>query len=201
MYKKLIPLFLLAIYPGFGQTASKVLQNLIEGNQRYVQDEPLYADHSADRRAALSKEQKPFATIVSCSDSRVIPEIIFDQGVGDLFVVRVAGNVVGPIELDSIDYSAKVLGSSLILVLGHESCGAIKAVLEKNKEDIEQVAALIQPALKKNMTLELAVKANVNHVVANLKKSPFLKKLITEKKLECIGGYYNISTGDIEILK
>jgi carbonic anhydrase len=200
-WQYLILLALTAIRPGFGQTHSEALQRLIDGNQRYTQDELLHADHSADRRSALLEGQAPFATIVSCSDSRVIPEILFDQGVGDLFVVRVAGNVVGPIELDSIDYSVRVLGASLILIVGHEMCGAVNAVMEKNTADIEQIAALIQPAVKKAQDLESAIKANVRYSVANLKKSPLLKRLVAEKKLECVGAYYKISEGTIEILR
>lgn len=126
MYRQFLFFLLVLVSFGFGQTPSVALQRLIDGNGRFSQDELLHADHSA-----LLQGQTPFATIVSCSDSRVIPESIFDQGVGDLFVVRIAGNVVGPVELDSIDFSVKVLGSSLILVLGHESCGAVKAVMQK----------------------------------------------------------------------
>lgn len=185
----------------FAQMPSEALQNLIDGNLRYATDQPLYADHSADRRNSLVEGQAPFATIVSCSDSRVPPEVIFDQGTGDLFVVRIAGNVAGPIELDSIDYSAKVLGVKLILVMGHESCGAVKAVLEKNTKDIEELASLIKPAIKKTDDLETAVKDNVRYVVASLRKSPFLKQLIEKKQLACVGGYYNIATGTVEILK
>ena len=198
---KLLLLSCIAIHSGFSQPPSEGLQSLIDGNRRYAEDKLLHADHSADRRNALLQGQKPFATIVSCSDSRVTPEIIFDQGVGDLFVVRVAGNVIGPIELDSIDYSVRVLGSSLILVLGHESCGAVQAVMEKNTADIEQIAALIQPALKKSTDLEMAIKANVQYFVASLKKSPLLKRLMAERKLECVGAYYEIATGNVEILK
>jgi len=191
----------LVIHSGFSQTLSGTLQRLVDGNRRYAQDELLHADHSADRRNALLQKQNPFATIVSCSDSRVIPEMIFDQGMGDLFVVRVAGNVIGPIELDSIDYSVRVFGSSLIVVLGHASCGAVKAVLEKNTADIEQVAALIQPAVTRTTDLETAIKANVKYAVAQLETSPLLKRLIAKKKLECFGAYYEISSGRVEILK
>ncbi|MES2273429.1 MAG: carbonic anhydrase [Chlamydiota bacterium] len=196
----ILSFLLIATCSGFGQTPSEALQRLVDGNLRYAQDKPLQADHSADRRKALLQGQAPFAIIVGCSDSRVTPEIIFDQGVGDLFVVRIAGNVVGPIELDSIGFSAKVLGSSVILILGHESCGAVKAVLEKNTADIEQVAALIQSAIQ-TTDLETAVKANVQYVVANLKESSQLKRLIEEDKLKCVGAYYNIKSGQIELLK
>ena len=192
--KLLLPLFLLLLQSAFGSSPSVGLQRLIDGNLRYVEDHPTHADHSADRRIDLVQSQTPFAVIVSCSDSRVTPEVIFDQSAGDLFVVRVAGNVVGPIELDSIDYAATVLGSSLILVLGHESCGAVKAVIEKKAEGIEHVAELIEPAVKKITNLEKAVKANAKYVASQLKKKPLLKKL------ECKAAYYSIATGKVEIL-
>ncbi len=197
----LILLFSVTASSLFAQMPSRALQNLIDGNLRYAEDRTLHADHSSDRRNSLVEGQAPLATIVSCSDSRVPPEIIFDQGTGNLFVVRVAGNVVGPIELDSIDYSVKVLGVKLVLVMGHESCGAVKAVMEKNTKDIEAVASLIQPAIKKGSDLEATIKNNVRHVVASLSKSPFLKQLIEKKQLECVGGYYKIATGTVEILK
>lgn len=188
------------MYHVFGQTPSELLQRLVDGNKRYAQDELRHADHSADRRNNLVQRQKPFAVIMGCSDSRVPPEVIFDQGVGELFVVRIAGNVAGPIELDSIDYATKVLGASVILVLGHESCGAITAVIQNNTADIKNVAALIQPAVKNTTDLETAIKANVRYVVANLKKRPLSKSLIDENKLICVGAYYHIQSGEVEIL-
>lgn len=183
--------YLFLIFLSLALNAHTPLEQLINGNDRYARDQLLHADHSIDRRAELVAGQAPFATIVSCSDSRVTPEIIFDQGVGDLFVVRVAGNVVGPIELDSIDYSVKVLGSQLIFVLGHESCGAVNAVLENKTDGIKHVAVLIKPAIKKNVDLETAIKENVKYVVANLQK---------RLKVECVGGYYHLESGKIEIL-
>lgn len=197
-YKILFWVALLNI--GFSQTPSESLQRLIEGNQRYANDDVLHADHSADRREELLTKQNPFATILGCSDSRVAPEILFDQGLGDLFIVRVAGNIAGPIGLDSIDYSAKYLGSSLVVVLGHESCGAIAAVMEGNTADIKDVANLIKPAIKGATNVEEATKANIRATVAFLKKSHLLKKLIAEKKIDCIGAYYHLGTGHVEIL-
>jgi carbonic anhydrase len=186
--------------PRVESTPSESLKRLIEGNLRYAESKPLHADHSKARRNALLKGQAPIATIVSCADSRVPPEIIFDQGTGNLFVVRIAGNVVGPIELDSIDFSVKILGSPLILILGHESCGAVRAVVEKNTQDIEHIAELIDPAVKGIMDLKAAIKANVRYAVSNLQKSPYLKKQMADKKLACVGAYYNIASGKIEIL-
>lgn len=198
MLKKILSVAILSCV-GFAQTPSESLQRLVEGNQRYVKDQLLNSNRSADRREEVKKGQKPFAVIVGCSDSRVAPEIIFDQGLGDLFTVRVAGNVVGPIELDSIEYAVKVLGSSFILVMGHELCGAVDAVMEGNTGDIEDVASLIQPAIKGSKDLEEAIKANVRWVVAEVKKSLFIQKKIKEKKLDCRGAYYHLGTGKVEL--
>jgi carbonic anhydrase len=184
----------------FAILPSESLQKLIDGNERYINDKPLYANHSSDRRAALTSKQKPFATILGCSDSRVSPEIVFDQGLGDLFVVRVAGNVVGPIELDSIDYSAKYLGSSLIVVLGHESCGAVSAVRDGKTADIQDLAELIYPSIQDASSLENAIKDNVRAVVNDLKKSRLLQSLIQKKQVNCVGAYYHLATGKVEIL-
>ncbi len=184
----------------FCLTPSESLQRLVEGNQRYTQDELHHADHSSDRRKKLVVGQMPFAIILGCSDARVVPEIIFDQSLGDLFIVRVAGNVVGKIELDSIDFSAKVLGSSLVLVLGHESCGAVNAVMQGETADIKDVAKLIKPAIQGAKSLEEAIKDNVRWTVAYLKKSRILKNLIAEKKIDCIGAYYHLGSGTVEII-
>lgn len=183
------------------------LQRLIEGNERYVNDKLLHPDRTRFRRESLTLSQEPFATIVGCSDSRVSPEIVFDQGIGDLFVVRVAGNVVGPIELDSVDFSAQVLGSSIILVLGHENCGAVKAVLDGQAQGIPAVAELIEPAVikAKNIQggnpLENAVKTNVRQVVQHLQNSSIIKQFIQDKKITVVGGYYNLGSGKVEFLK
>ncbi len=181
-------------------TPDEALQRLIEGNQRYVHDRLLHPNRSSDRREEIWERQNPFAIIVGCSDSRVAPEIIFDQGLGDLFIVRVAGNVIGPIELDSIAYSTSYLGSSLVLVLGHESCGAVTAVLNGTTTNIEDVASLIKPAIQHAKNIEEAVKSNVQWVVQYLRNAPLLKRLISEKKIDCIGAYYHLGTGNIEVL-
>jgi carbonic anhydrase len=186
---------------GFCVEPSVALKRLIEGNQRYVEDHLAHPNRSTDRREATVKKQKPFAVIVGCSDSRVPPEIIFDQGIGDLFIVRVAGNVVGPIELDSIEYAAKYLGSSCLFILGHEACGAVSAVLDGQTEDIEDIAKFIKPAIKGAKSVEEAVKDNVRWTVRRLKKTPVIRKLISQKKITCVGGYYHLGSGKVEILK
>lgn len=182
------------------------LQRLMEGNRRFTEEKSLYPDRTAERRHETKALQEPFAAILGCSDSRVPPEILFDQGIGDLFIVRVAGNIVGPVEQDSIEYSVLQLHASLILVLGHENCGAVKAVLQGKTKDIEAVAELIQPAVDKvkNLSgdrLEEAIKTNVRLVVDQLEKSPIFRDLIAKKKLTVAGGYYDFHTGKVELLK
>lgn len=184
----------------------KSLERLLQGNERYIHDKLLHPDRTQERREELTSSQAPFATIVGCSDSRVSPEIIFDQGIGDLFVVRVAGNVVGPLELDSIDFSAAILGSSIILVLGHEKCGAVNAVLNRQTQGIEAIAKLIEPAVAKSRSasggnpLENAVKENVLMVVNQLKNSKVVGRLIQENKLKVAGGYYHLGSGEVELI-
>ena len=129
-----------------------------------------------------------------------------NQGIGDLFIVRVAGNVSGPIELDSIEYSVLYLHSSLIVVLGHENCGAVKAVLHGQTKDIEAVAELIEPAAKKTKDqtknrLESTIQMNAKMVAALLRKSPVLSRFIKEKKLDIVAGYYDFHEGKVKILK
>jgi carbonic anhydrase len=178
------------------------LQRLVEGNQRYINDKLLHPDRTKDRRESVSSKQTPLAIILGCSDSRVSPEIIFDQGLGDLFIVRVAGNVLGSIELNSIEFAADKLQASLILVLGHENCGAVSAVLNNDTKDIKSIASLIQLALKNtsNLSLEAAVKDNVRYVMQSLKQSPILTNLIQQNKLKIHGGYYNLDHGTVSFI-
>lgn len=179
------------------------LERLMQGNDRYAKDQLKYPNRTSDRREATIEKQKPFATILACSDSRVPPEIIFDQGIGDLFIVRVAGNVLGDTELDSIEYASLVLGSSLIFVMGHENCGAVKATMSGNAQDIESVGELISEAIKSlpnGASLDEGIKANVKFVTSQLKTKPIIKKLLDEKKVAVHGGFYQLGTGRVEIL-
>lgn len=178
----------------------EALGRLMEGNKRYVEQRFEHPNRTAETRAAAVSGQNPFAIILGCSDSRASPEILFDQGIGDLFVVRVAGNVAGDIETDSIDYSALVLGSNLIVVLGHENCGAVTAVVNKNTKDIPEIAKLMQPAIQSITNIEEAVKANVRAVVKQLKSSKLIARLIQEEKLDVVGGYYEFKSGKVEFL-
>lgn len=183
----------------------QALEKLMQGNQRYTQDKLQQPRRDVMRREATLATQHPFATILSCSDSRVPPEIVFDQGIGDLFIVRVAGNVVGPLELDSIEYASIHLGSSLVFVMGHENCGAIEAVMNGNTEEIESIAQLIAPSItlarsQKGDLLENGIKQNVRTVVDYLRRTPALSKLIAAGKVKVVGGYYNLETGHVSFV-
>lgn len=177
------------------------LQRLLKGNERFVADKSHCPDRNQDRRAATAAKQKPFAIVLGCSDSRVPPELAFDQGIGDIFVVRVAGNVVGATELDSVEYSAIHNHSSIIVVLGHENCGAVTAVLANNTQDIEAVADLIKPAVdKSNKNLNVAIEANIRNSVDRIRQSPPIANLIKEGKVDVVGAYYNLRTGKVNVL-
>jgi len=186
-------------------TPEEAVKQLLDGNERYFRDMLEHPNRSNERREAVSNKQTPFAVIVGCSDSRVSPEIVFDQGIGDLFVVRVAGNVVGPIEIASIEYSSAYLGSSLVFVLGHEKCGAVMAVLNHQTKDIEPIAEKIEAAIKADSPrpagneLENAIKANIRAVVKELRQNEILAKLIAQKKIGIVGGYYNLESGKVEL--
>jgi carbonic anhydrase len=168
------------------------------------------AAEAEKRRTELTKSQHPFAGIVSCSDSRVPPEIVFDQGLGDLFVVRVAGNVINDEGLGSIEYTVDHLGTRLILVLGHQSCGAVKAAREtiaakgKAPGHIESLVTAIKPAVEATAKddLETTVKANVKNVVKALRSStPILKAKVDSGEIQVIGGYYSLDTGAVTFLE
>ena len=184
----------------------EALSRLLEGNQRYVNDELEHPNRTSERREATLAQQTPFAVIVGCSDSRVSPEIIFDQGIGDLFIVRVAGNVIGPLELESIEFATFALKSVLILVLGHENCGAIKAVIQGKTEEIPALALIIGPAVKGAKdhdpagVLKAAIKANALHMKDLLFRSGKLGKLAKKKEIDIEAAYYNLQTGEVELL-
>ncbi len=171
-----------------------------------MDDKLEHPNRTQESREAVAEQQRPFAIILGCADSRVGPEILFDQGIGDLFVVRVAGNVAGQLEIDSIDYAALQLGSSVIMVLGHENCGAVTAVVKHQTNGIEAIARLIQPAVKASKQMpgnqiENAIKANVRLVMVQLKKSPVIAELCRQKRLDVVGGYYDLNTGQVHVIR
>ncbi len=141
------PLLLIPHLSSAPVSPDQALQMLMEGNQRFVQGQVLHPSYSAEAKDKLLEQQNPIVAIVGCSDSRVPPELIFDRGLGELFVVRDAGNVVGPIEMDSVEFAAASLKVPLILVLGHQNCGAVKATLSGKQAHPE--LDNIFPSLKK----------------------------------------------------
>ena len=188
---------------------AEAISKLKEGNGRYMSGSLQHPGQTAERRTELAKTQHPFAAIVSCSDSRVPPEIVFDQGLGDLFVVRVAGNVINDEGLGSIEYTVDHLGTRLILVLGHQSCGAVEAAREtiaakgKAPGHIESLVTAIKPAVEATAKddLETTVKANVKNVVKALRSStPILKSKVDSGEIQVIGGYYSLDTGAVTFL-
>jgi carbonic anhydrase len=186
-------------------TCQQGYQKLMDGNKRFMEDASLHPDRTSERRLELTTTQMPFACILGCADSRVAPDIIFDQGIGDLFVVRVAGNVAGATEVESVEYSVHHLGACIIMVLGHESCGAVKAVAAGQGAVIPNIAKLIDPALKDstcqgNDKIECFIKANARANANVLRKDEKLAKLVRENKLMILAGYYNFHTGKVEIL-
>jgi carbonic anhydrase len=185
------------------------VSKLKEGNGRYTSGNLQHPGQTTERRAELTKDQHPFAVILSCSDSRVPPEIVFDQGLGDLFVVRVAGNVIDDHGLGSIEYAVDHLGARLIVVLGHQSCGAVKAAKEtiaaksKAPGHIQSLVTAIQPVVEATAKddLDTTVKANVKHVVQALRSStPILKAKVASRDVQVTGGYYSLDTGAVTFL-
>lgn len=189
------------------------LDKLMEGNKRFMAGHPVHPDETLARIRDLKKGQNPFAVVMSCSDSRVPPELIFDQGLGDIFSVRTAGNVIGDYELGSIEYAVEHLGCKLIVVLGHENCGAIQAFIENpdTHKHLNHIENIIEYIAKEDEEKELpeadkhqvdkAVRANILHGVHFIKKSePVLKPLIDQKKVTVIGAYYDLDKGEVVIM-
>ncbi len=184
------------------------LQRLLDGNRRFVNGTSIHPDADGSRRTSLKSGQKPFAVILSCSDSRVPPEIVFDQGLGDLFVVRVAGNVFDEAVDGSIEYAVEHLGANLIVVLGHESCGAVTAAIEHNEEaHIKFLAHTIEPAIENVIgqpgdKIDNSVRANALYVVEQIKKNePILTKKIADGKLRVVAAYYDLDKGEVTVIQ
>lgn len=184
------------------------VQRLIEGNRRWASGAPTHPQQSAARRAQVAEAQQPFAVIVSCADSRVPPELVFDQGVGDLFVVRAAGEVVDAVALGSIEFAVANLGASVIVVLGHERCGAVDAAL--NGADVPgQIAALLA-AITPNLSrahgggaeaLDAAVRDQVHAVVRQLRGAgPVLAPRVQDGSLRVVGAVYDLDTAQVTLL-
>jgi carbonic anhydrase len=212
---------------GPGVSPDEALQKMMDGNRRYVENRLTNAAMSdSATRTSLARSQKPYAIILSCSDSRVPPELIFDKGLGEVFVVRVAGNIPDPVVLGSIEYAAEHLGSPLIMVLGHERCGAVTATVEaKGKStgsaNIDAIVKAIEPNVKpaakdcdacrgekkcsetkKGEFVECVIDANAKTVAASLtKKSRILRHLVDEKKIRIVAAKYDLDDGTVTLFR
>jgi len=198
-------------------SASEALERLKEGNRRYVSGlRSVDAFMSQIRRADLLSGQQPFAVILGCSDSRVPVEIVFDQGVGDLFVVRVAGNIVASSQVGSVEFAAEHCGTRLVVVLGHTRCGAVEATLEAlqhpkegHSRNIRAIGERIRPAVEELLATDLrndpaalsqhAVRANVRASANHLRHgSEVLERLIEDEGLLVLGAEYSLETGRVD---
>lgn len=200
-------------------SAKEALQRLKEGNLRYLSDDLPPIVINAESRRQLLKSQNPFAIILGCSDSRVPAEIIFGQGLGDLFVIRVAGNIVAPSQIGSIEFAAENFGTSLVVVLGHTMCGAVEATIEQLKRPKElrsphlhSIVSRIRPSVEplldvgnpadKQGLMHRAVRANIASSVSNLRHgSEILETLVEKQKLMIVGAEYCLETGVVDFIE
>jgi carbonic anhydrase len=200
--------------------AHAALARLVEGNRRFASNEPAEASAAAflrAHRADLASGQEPFAIVLGCADSRVPAELVFDQGFGDLFVIRVAGNIVAPSQVGSVEFAAARFDTRLVLVLGHTQCGAILAALEelegrpsaqsrnlrsivdRVRPAVESVLAAAGPAGDRDALIHAAVRANVRTAVEHLRHgSPLLEQLVREDGLLVVGAEYSLETGLVD---
>lgn len=188
--------------------ADQALMRLKEGNQRYISGNMIHPRQDREQRVKLVGGQEPFAIILGCSDSRIPPELIFDRGLGDIFIIRVAGNILDDVVLGSIEYAAAHLAVPLIMVLGHSGCGAVTAAVEGGEVPghLTSLVEGINPAVeeargKEGDTVVNAIRANVRIMVDGLKISePILAKLVGAGKLEVVGAVYDQGSGRVDVV-
>lgn len=188
----------------------EALQKLLSGNTRFINQQRINPHQNKERLAEVAESQAPFAAILSCADSRVPAEIIFDQGFGDIFVCRVAGNVATSEEIGSLEFGTMVLGAKVLMVMGHERCGAVKATIEGGRfpGQIGRLIDGIQVGVERARSsegngkskLENAIKANVLYQVEKLGKSTVIGELVDKGQLKVVGAYYDLDTGKVSLL-
>ena len=186
-------------------TPASVLTELKAGNERFASHHVTHPHQTAARRTELASGQQPHAVVLACADSRVAPEIVFDKGLGDLFTVRVAGNIAGDPEIASIEYAVEHLHVPLIVVMGHQSCGAVGAAIEGGEAPGHLPALLdaIKPSVEKARAMkgelsDNAIRVNVEAVVAQLEAShPILAEHVADGSLKIVGGVYSLKTGRV----
>jgi carbonic anhydrase len=196
-------------------SAEEALARLREGNHRFTSDAERQEAASSARRRELANWQEPFAIILGCSDSRVPAEIVFDQGLGDLFVIRVAGNIVASSQVDSVEFAAARFGTRLVVVLGHSQCGAVTATIEELQQppnhqsrNLRSIVGRVRPAVESLLMTELkhdpvallhhAVRANIRASADHLRHgSEVLERLIASEGLLVVGAEYSLETGTV----
>ncbi len=189
-------------------TAKESLKKLLEGNKRFAGGNAIQPNQTSKRRTSLQETQNPFAVIMTCADSRVSPEIIFDQGLGDLFVTRVAGNVASDFALGTIEYAAIQLNVPLVLVVGHSACAAVQGAMNISgiSGQFISVAKAIKPAIDRldihlRNDLETVIKENAKMVAEQISSSgPLIADLVSSGKLTVLSAFYNFSTGLVEVI-
>jgi carbonic anhydrase len=186
-------------------TADEALKRLLDGNRRFTQGKVTAANRDLARLKAVAAKQAPFAAVLSCADSRVPVEIVFDQGFGDVFVVGVAGNVAAAEEIASLEFATLMLGAKVLIVLGHSGCGAVNAALEgaDMPGQISTLYRLIVPGIdRQNKDLDAAIASNVRAQAGVLHKgSTVLAALIKDGKLKLAGGVYDLTSGKVTIIE
>jgi carbonic anhydrase len=200
-------------------SAIDALARLSDGNRRFVTDQSTTTIPTASRREALITRQEPFAIVLGCSDSRVPAELVFDQGFGDLFVIRVAGNIVAPSQIGSIEFAASRFGTRLVVVMGHSQCGAVTATLEElqghvtnQSRNLRSIVNRVRPSVEplladgritdQDTLVREAVRANVRASVEDLRHgSELLEKLISDIGLTIVGAEYSLETGVVDFFE
>ncbi len=189
------------------------LERLLEGNARFVRGATRHVHESANWRKMLTEEQRPIATVLGCSDSRVPLELVFDQGFGDLFVVRVAGNAIARATMGSVEFAVLQLRTPLVMVVGHEQCGAITAALDRMHRNTHQSAGIeallkllhpglkeVDPELDRASQIAAGVEANVRYSLHQLAAMPETARLLREGKVELVGAVYELESGKVRLL-
>jgi carbonic anhydrase len=192
-------------------SAEEALARLVEGNRRYVAFQSSPVNETPSRRWSVSESQEPFAVVFSCVDSRVPPELVFDRGLGDLLVIRTAGHVIDKAVLGSLEFGVAVLKIPLLVIMGHERCGAVESAIgligknERAPASINDVVEGIRPAVERfpgvgKEAAEQVIKANTELTVARLKEIPIMAEAIANGQLKIVGAYYDLDTGVVHML-
>ncbi|MCX5442376.1 MULTISPECIES: carbonic anhydrase [unclassified Streptomyces] len=193
-------------------TPAAAFARLMEGNKRWVSGDLQHPDRDPDRRELVAQEQEPYGSVLSCIDSRVPPELLFDTGLGDLYVMRTGGEAIGPVVTGSVEYGPMTSGTPLIVVLGHQRCGAVKAAYESLRDDkplpgnLQAIVKALEPAYRQAVRkgggdpVETMARAQVTLTATDLRTNGDLSPLVGKGDLAVVGAYYSLDTGKVEVL-